>query len=187
MAKKRVAVLLSGRGTNFAALLFASRSQTCPYEIVLVASDVANAAGLAIARAEGVPFFAPPAEDKVIFELEVNRLLMRADIDVIALAGFMRVLSANFVEHWEGKILNIHPSLLPKYKGLRTHARAMIDGASHSGASVHIVTATLDDGPVLGQTPVAIIPGEDVVSLANRVLVAEHELYPRILAEFCTR
>ena len=180
-------MMLSGRGTNFAALLFASRAETCPYEIVLVVSDVADAVGLDIARAEGVPVFAPTADDKIAFELEVHLLLSRATIDVIALAGFMRILSATFVSRWEGKILNIHPSLLPKYKGLRTHARALIAGESHSGASVHVVTATLDDGPVLGQTAVAIIPGEDVVSLANRVLVAEHELYPRILAAFCAR
>lgn len=184
-ARKRVAVLLSGRGTNFAALLFASRAADCPYEIVMVISDVADAAGLDIARAEGVPTFTPSADDRTLFEVEVNRLLVHAEIDVVALAGFMRVLSAAFVGHWEGRILNIHPSLLPKYKGLRTHARALIAGESHSGASVHIVTATLDDGPVLGQTPVAIIPGEDVVALANRVLVAEHELYPRMLAQFC--
>jgi formyltetrahydrofolate-dependent phosphoribosylglycinamide formyltransferase len=185
MARKKVAVLLSGRGTNFAALLFASRARTCPYEIVMAISDVADAAGLDIARAEDVPTFTPPSDDKLLFEVEVNRLLTHAQIDVVALAGFMRILSASFVERWEGKVLNIHPSLLPKYQGLRTHARAMIDGESHSGASVHLVTAKLDDGPVLGQTPVAIIPGEDVVALANRVLVAEHELYPRILAEFC--
>ncbi|OYW22695.1 MULTISPECIES: phosphoribosylglycinamide formyltransferase [unclassified Sphingomonas] len=185
MAKKRVAVLLSGRGTNFAALLFASRAAGCPYEIVMVISDVADAAGLNIARAEDVAVFTPTADDKALFEAEVNRLLVHAQIDVIALAGFMRILSGGFVERWEGKILNIHPSLLPKYKGLRTHARAMIDGESHTGASVHLVTAKLDDGPVLGQTPVAIIPGEDVVALADRVLVAEHELYPRVLAAFC--
>lgn len=187
MARKRVAVLLSGRGTNFAALLFASRAMDCPYEIVMAISDVADAPGLDIARAENVPTFTPDSQDKMLFEAGVNRLLSHADIDVIALAGFMRILSSEFVQRWEGRIVNIHPSLLPKYKGLRTHARAMIAGESHSGASVHLVTAKLDDGPVLGQTAVAIIPGEDVVSLANRVLVAEHELYPRILSEFCAR
>lgn len=180
-------MLLSGRGTNFAALLFASRAADCPYEIVMAISDVSDAPGLDIARAEDVPVFTPPAGDKTLFEVEVNRLLVHAGIDVIALAGFMRILTASFVAQWEGRVLNIHPSLLPKYKGLRTHARAMIAGESHSGASVHVVTATLDDGPVLGQSPVAIIPGEDVVALANRVLVAEHELYPRILAAFCAR
>lgn len=180
-------MLLSGRGTNFAALLFASRAADCPYEIVLVISDVADAHGLAIARAENVPVFTPNPGDRALFEAEVHRLLTHARIDIVVLAGFMRILSGGFVAQWEGRILNIHPSLLPRYKGLRTHARALIDGESHSGCSVHVVTAALDDGPVLGQTPVAIIPGEDVEQLANRVLVAEHELYPRILAGFCRR
>ncbi|MGL4313869.1 MAG: phosphoribosylglycinamide formyltransferase [Sphingomonas sp.] len=187
MPKARVAVLLSGRGSNFAALLFASRAPDCPYEIVMAISDIADAPGLDIARAEEVPVFTPPADNKAAFEVAVNRLLVHAKIDVVALAGFMRILSASFVERWEGRILNIHPSLLPKYKGLRTHARALIDGETHSGCSVHLVTAKLDDGPVLGQTPVAIMPGEDVEALANRVLIAEHELYPRVLAAFCRR
>lgn len=177
--------MLSGRGTNFAALLFASRAETCPYQVVLVISDVADAVGIDIAHAENIPVFAPDATDRAEFEVAVHMALTSAKIDIVALAGFMRVLSAGFVARWEGKILNIHPSLLPKYKGLRTHARALAAGESHSGASVHIVTPTLDDGPVLGQTAVAIIPGEGVETLANRVLVAEHELYPRILAEFC--
>ncbi|MGJ3649812.1 phosphoribosylglycinamide formyltransferase [Sphingomonas sp. GlSt437] len=187
LPKARVAVLLSGRGSNFAALLFASRDPDCPYEIVMAISDIADAGGLHVARAEDVPVFTPTSTDKVAFEVETNRLLVHAKIDVVVLAGFMRILSAKFVEQWEGRILNIHPSLLPKYKGLRTHARAMIDGESHTGCSVHLVTAKLDDGPVLGQTPVAIMPGEDVETLANRVLIAEHELYPRVLRAFCRR
>lgn len=187
----RIAVLISGRGSNMAALLYAARAEDCPYDIALVASDKADAAGLALAAAEGVATLSPPAlpppRDKDAFYAALDAALRAARIDTIALAGFMRILPADFVARWAGRILNIHPSLLPAYKGLDTHARALAAGDAHAGCSVHIVTAELDDGEVLGQTRVAILPDDTPDALAARVLIAEHQLYPRVLAQFVGR
>lgn len=183
MAKAKVAVFISGSGTNMAALLYASRAADCPYEIVLVLSNDPAAKGLALAAAEGVPTFAlphkgvPRAEHDALMEAQV----LAAGARYIALAGYMRILSPAFVARWEGRMLNIHPSLLPLYKGLHTHERAIAAGDSHGGCTVHLVTAELDDGPVLGQTPVAILPGDTPETLAARVLFAEHQLYARCL------
>lgn len=186
--KARVAVLISGRGSNMAALLYASRLPDCPYEIVLVASDKANAAGLPLADAEGIPVFAAqPGLKKAELYASLDTALRRADAECIALAGFMRILPADFVAAWEGRIVNIHPSLLPKYKGLDTHARALDAGDRSVGCSVHIVTPELDDGPVLGQVEVAVLAGDTPDTLAARVLIAEHQLYPRALAAFVMR
>lgn len=179
-----IAVLISGRGSNMAALLYASRQPDCPYKIVLVASDKADAAGLAFAKAEGVPVFAAPKEGRFG---ALDQACRDAGTEVIALAGFMRILPAAFVSGWEGRIVNIHPSLLPAYKGLDTHARALAAGDTHAGCSVHVVTPALDDGPVLAQTRVAILPGDTPDTLAARVLIAEHQLYPRALAAFVMR
>lgn len=184
-----VAVFISGSGTNMAALLYASRAENCPYRIVLVLSNNPDASGLKLAEAEGVATFCLPhkgmarADHDAAMEAEVAR----AGARFIALAGYMRILSPAFVGRWEGRMLNIHPSLLPKYKGLHTHDRAIEAGDSHGGCSVHLVTAELDDGPILGQTPVAILPGDTGDTLAARVLIAEHQLYSRVLAGFVTR
>jgi phosphoribosylglycinamide formyltransferase 1 len=189
MAKARIAVLISGGGTNMAALLYAAKQPDCPYEIVLVASNDPDAAGLTLAKAEGVATFAHShigltreAHDAIMHEA-----IIAAKADTIALAGYMRILSPEFVGKWTGRMLNIHPSLLPLYKGLHTHDRAISAGDSHGGCSVHLVTAELDDGPILGQTPVAIIPGDTAESLGQRVLIAEHQLYSRTLADYVSR
>ncbi|MBS0255919.1 MAG: phosphoribosylglycinamide formyltransferase [Proteobacteria bacterium] len=186
MTRRRapVAVLISGSGTNMAALLYASRAADCPYEIVLVASNDPTAKGLALAAAEGVPTFAlthqglPRAEH----EAAMDAAIRASDARYVALAGYMRVLGADFVSGWEGRMLNIHPSLLPKYPGLHTHERALAAGDAQAGCTVHLVTAELDAGPVLGQTAVAVLPGDTPDTLAARVLIAEHQLYSRCLA-----
>lgn len=187
--KAKVAVFVSGSGTNMAALLYASRLPDCPYEIALVLSNNPDAGGLKLAAAEGVATFClphkgiPRAEHDAMMEAEV----LRSGARFIALAGYMRILSAEFVARWDGRMLNIHPSLLPKYKGLHTHERAIEAGDSHGGCTVHLVTPELDDGPILGQVPVAILPGDTGDTLAARVLFAEHQLYSRCLAELVTR
>ena len=187
--KARVAVLISGSGTNMAALLYASRMPDAAYEIVLVASNDPAAPGLALAEAEGVPTFALPHKgmERAAHDAAIGEAIRKAGAGYVALAGYMRVLGAEMVSRWEGRMLNIHPSLLPKYKGLETHARALEAGDSHAGASVHLVTNELDGGEVLGQVKVATLPGDTPESLAKRVLIAEHQLYPRILTELVTR
>lgn len=172
-----------------AALLYASRTAQCPYEIVLVASNNPAAGGLTLAAAEGVATFTldPEGMTRADHDDAVDAAIRANGAEYIALAGYMRILSGAFVDHWAGRIVNIHPSLLPKYKGLHTHERALAAGDSHAGCSVHLVTHGLDDGPVLGQLVVAITPGDTAESLAARVLIAEHQLYPRVLAEFVGR
>lgn len=189
MTKAKVAVLISGRGSNMAALLYAAKAADCPYEIVLVAANDPDAAGLTLAAAEGIATFAHSHKGlkRAEFDAIIDARLREAGAHYVALAGYMRLLSPEFVANWEGRMLNIHPSLLPKYKGLNTHAQAIAAGDSHAGCSVHIVTAELDDGPVLGQTPVAILPGDSEDSLAARILIAEHQLYARTLAAFVMR
>jgi phosphoribosylglycinamide formyltransferase 1 len=189
MAKARVAVLISGRGSNMAALVYAAKASDCPFEIVLVASNNPGAAGLKLAEAEGIPTFAQNHKGmpRAAFDAIIDAEIRKANADYIALAGYMRLLSPEFVAKWQGRMLNIHPSLLPEYKGLDTHERVLADGASVSGCSVHLVTAELDDGPVLGQTEVVIIPGDTPESLAERILIAEHQLYSRTLANFVSR
>jgi phosphoribosylglycinamide formyltransferase 1 len=189
MPKARVAVLISGRGSNMAALLYAAKADDCPFEIVLVASNNPEAAGLTLAKAEGIATFAQSHKGmaRAAFDAIIDGELRKANADYIALAGYMRLLLPEFVARWQGRMLNIHPSLLPAYKGLDTHERALADGARVSGCSVHLVTAELDDGPVLGQTQVAILPGDTPETLAERILIAEHQLYSRVLAEFVSR
>jgi phosphoribosylglycinamide formyltransferase-1 len=187
--KARVAVLLSGNGTTMSSLLFHSRLPGCPYEIVLVASNVPEARGLKIAEAEGIPTFAHGHRGmtREAHEAVMDAALREAGAEYIALAGYMRVLTAGFVDKWAGRMLNTHPSLLPKYKGLHTHQRAIEAGDTHGGCSVHVVTAELDGGPLLGQVPVRILPDDTSESLAARVLMAEYQLYPRMLAEYVSR
>lgn len=189
MAKARVAVLISGRGSNMAALVYAAKNPACPFEIVLVAANDPAAAGLSLAAAEGIPVFAQSHKGmkRAEFDAIVTRELRKAKAEYVALAGYMRLLSPEFVEAWRGRMLNIHPSLLPKYKGLDTHERALAAGDTVTGCSVHEVTVELDDGPVLGQTEVAIVEGDTPDTLAARVLIAEHQLYARTLADFVSR
>ena len=187
--RARVAVLISGSGTNMAALLYASRAADCPYEIVLVASNNPDAGGVKLAEAEGVATFVLPHKGmpRAEHDLAMDAAIRASGAQYVALAGYMRILSAEFVARWTGRMVNIHPSLLPKYKGLHTHDKAIAAGDSHGGCTVHLVTAELDDGPVLGQTPVAILPDDTPESLAARVLIAEHQLYSRCLAELVSR
>lgn len=187
--RAKVAVLISGSGTNMAALLYAARAADCPYEIVLVASNNPDAGGLTLAAAEGVPTFALPHKgmERAAHDQAMDAAIRASGAQFVALAGYMRILTPEFVSGWEGRMVNIHPSLLPKYKGLHTHERALEAGDSHGGCTVHLVTAELDDGPVLGQTPVAILPGDTADSLAARVLIAEHQLYSRCLAALVSR
>ncbi|MCB2072327.1 MAG: phosphoribosylglycinamide formyltransferase [Novosphingobium sp.] len=187
--RARVAVLISGSGTNMAALLYASRADDCSYEIALVASNRADAAGLRLAEAEGVPTFvlSHKGMERLDHDMAMDAAIREAGAEYVALAGYMRILTPEFAGKWEGRMLNIHPSLLPKYKGLHTHEQALENGDSHAGCSVHLVTAELDDGPILGQTPVAVLPGDTPESLAARVLIAEHQLYSRMLAKLVTQ
>jgi formyltetrahydrofolate-dependent phosphoribosylglycinamide formyltransferase len=184
--KARVGVLISGRGSNMAALLYASRLYDCPYEIVVVGSNDPDAAGLALAAAEGVPTFAHShmGLKRAEFDAIITRELEQAGVTHIALAGYMRLLSAEFVTHWQGRCLNIHPSLLPKHKGLHTHEAVLAAGEAETGCTIHIVTPELDDGPILGQARIKVLPGDTPDSLAVRVQYAEHQLYPRVLADF---
>lgn len=159
------------------------------YEVVLVASNKPHAEGLDWARAKGLPTWAWDSKgvDKQEFDRVLSAALDDHRVGTIALAGFMRILSSWFIEEWRGRVLNIHPSLLPKYPGLDTHRRALDAGDVVHGCSVHIVTEELDAGEVLGSADVPILSGDDVASLEQRVLAAEHQLYPRILGEFVSR
>ncbi|RJY08148.1 phosphoribosylglycinamide formyltransferase [Aurantiacibacter aquimixticola] len=187
--KAKVACLLSGNGTTMSALLFHSRLPDCPYEIVLVASNNPEAPGLGIAEAEGIATFAHDHRgmDRSAHEAIMNEALRKSSAEYLALCGYMRILTEDFVDGWEGRMVNTHPSLLPKYKGLDTHQRAIDAGDAFGGCSVHIVTPELDGGPLLGQLPVAILPGDTAESLASRVILAEYQLYPRKLAEYVGR
>ena len=181
-------MLISGRGSNMAALIYASRADDCPYEIALVTGDKAEAHGLEVARAEGVPVV--PLDAKALGSAYWNKLqeaLETADIDLIALAGFMRIIPDEFVSAWDGRMVNIHPSLLPRHKGLGTHQACLAAGDKATGATVHLVTPELDSGDILGQVEVAVLSGDTAESLAERVLIAEHQLYPRVVSQYLGR
>jgi len=182
---KRVAVLISGRGSNMRALV--ENASGC--EVALVASNKPQAAGLDWARERGVPTWTWDSKgvDKEIFDRTMSAALDDHRIGTVALAGFMRILTPWFIEEWRGRILNIHPSLLPKYRGLDTHGRAIEAGDAVAGCSVHVVTEELDAGEVLGQAEVPIEPGDTPATLEERVLSVEHELYPKVLSEFVRR
>jgi formyltetrahydrofolate-dependent phosphoribosylglycinamide formyltransferase len=188
--KAKVGVLISGRGSNMMALAEAARYPDCPYEIAIVMSDRPEAAGLDWARDAGlkvVDMPPPTPKDKSSFFRALDHQLRSAGVDYVALAGFMRIIPPAFLEGWRGRIFNIHPSLLPKYKGLDTHQRAIEAGDAVAGCSVHIVTEELDGGEVLGQAEVPILPGDTVETLSARVLAEEHRLYPKVLADFAMR
>lgn len=190
MSKARTAVLISGRGSNMMALAEAARDPAYPAEIACVVSNRADAPGLDFAAAHGIP--AKLIDHKAYgtreaFEAALDGYLRSMQAEIIALAGFMRVLTAGFISGWEGRMINIHPSLLPAYKGLYTYERALADGAKLHGCSVHLVTPELDGGPVLMQAEVPVLPGDTPESLAARVLIEEHKLYPRALAMLAER
>lgn len=184
---KRVAILISGGGSNMLRLV-ESMTGGHPARPVLVASNDAGAAGLARAAELGVPTAAidhrPFGKDRAAFEAELLEPILAARPDILCLAGFMRVLTPAFVARFAGRMLNIHPSLLPKYPGLHTHQRALDAGDAEAGCTVHEVTPVLDDGPILGQARVPVLPGDDADTLAARVLTAEHRLYPAVLRRF---
>jgi phosphoribosylglycinamide formyltransferase-1 len=182
---KRVAILISGRGSNMRALV----EQAKGYEVVLVASNKPLAAGLEWARSRGLPAWATDSKgvDKEHWDQMLSETLEKNRVGTIALAGFMRILSPWFIAQWRGRIVNIHPSLLPKYRGLDTHRRAIDAGDPTGGCSVHLVTEELDAGDVLGTVEVPIEPGDTPNTLEQRVLAAEHLLYPRILSDFAQR
>ena len=184
--KARVAVLISGTGTNMAALVYAAKRHDCPYEIVLVASNNPDAPGLKFARAEGIATFAHAhiGMKRTTFDAVLDTQVRGSGAQFIALAGYMRLLSPGFIADWQGRIVNIHPSLLPAHKGLHTHEAVIAAGERVTGCTVHVVTEALDDGPVLGQTEVAVVDGDTPDTLAARVLIAEHQLYSRCLAAF---
>jgi phosphoribosylglycinamide formyltransferase-1 len=183
--KRRVGILISGRGSNMRALV----EQANGYEVLLVASNRPDAAGLEWARAKGLHTWAldSKALGKEEFDRNMSAELEQRGVGTIALAGFMRILSPWFVEEWRGRIVNVHPSLLPRYRGLDTHARAIKAGDKISGCSVHVVTEELDAGEVLGQSEVVIHAGDTPATLEQRVLAAEHALYPKVLSEFVSR
>jgi formyltetrahydrofolate-dependent phosphoribosylglycinamide formyltransferase len=186
-----VAVLISGAGSNMAALIDAADRVGAPFEVVLVLSNRPEAGGLALAETRGVASavvdHAPFGKDRAAHERAIQTVLEAHGVEVVALAGYMRLLTPFLVGQWAGRMLNIHPSLLPKYPGLDTHARAIAAGDAEAGCTVHLVTDGVDEGPVLGQAPVPIQPDDTPASLARRVLAAEHDLYPRVLARFCRR
>ena len=185
----RVAVLISGAGSNMAALVDAAREPGCPFEVALVLSNRPDAGGLAVAREKGVAVAAvdhrPFGKDREAHERAVDAALVEHGIEVVALAGYMRLLTPWLVRRWEGRMLNIHPSLLPKYPGLDTHARALAAGDDEAGCTVHLVTEGVDEGPVLARAAVPVLADDTPASLAQRVLTAEHRLYAATLADFC--
>lgn len=183
--KKRLGILISGRGTNMAALIAAAREPACPYEVALVFSNVADAKGLETARAAGIATAMLDHRGhggRAAYDLKVDAILREAGCELIALAGYMRVLSTEFVELWPNRIVNIHPALLPSFKGLDTHARAIEAGCRIHGCTVHIVTPQLDDGPIIAQAAVPVLDDDTPDTLAARVLAEENRLYPGAVA-----
>ena len=185
--KPRVAVLISGRGSNMQALLEAAKAPDYPADIVLVLSNKPEAAGLEIARGFGVAARAIPAKpfgrDREAHERALDEVLQEQNIAIVCLAGYMRLLTPWLVNRWEGRMLNIHPSLLPAYKGLDTHARALQAGETRHGCTVHLVTEGMDEGPILAQAEVPVLADDTEEMLATRVLAQEHVLYPAALAK----
>ena len=183
--KKRVAILISGRGSNMAALIEAAKAPDYPAEIVGVFSNKATAPGLDFARAHGVPVASLSHKDfasRELFDVEIDRILQGWRTDFVCLAGYMRIFSDSFAERWTGRMLNIHPSLLPKHKGLHPQQQALDAGDNESGCTVHWMTPELDAGPTILQRRVPILPGDTAETLAERILVEEHIAYPQALA-----
>ena|SRR3990167_918283 len=191
MTRIRLAILISGRGSNMEALLAAAEDPAFPAEPVLVLSNKPEAPGLTTADAAGIATVAIDhrtyGKDREAFEYHVDATLRGASVEIIALAGFMRVLTPWFVKRWEGRMINIHPSLLPKYPGLNTHQRALDAGDTEAGCTVHWVTAGVDEGEIIAQARVPVLPGDTAETLAARTLVEEHRLYPQALALACSQ
>jgi phosphoribosylglycinamide formyltransferase-1 len=185
MSRKRVAVLISGRGSNMTALIEAAKDPSYPAKIVLVLSNVPDAGGLQIAKAAGIETVVIDhkqfGKDRAAFEAAMQSALERHKIEIVCLAGFMRILTASFVEKWRGRMLNIHPALLPAFKGLDTHKRALEAKVKQHGATVHFVVPEMDSGPVILQGAVEVRPDDTEASLAARVLTVEHRIYPEAL------
>ena len=185
MSRKRVAILVSGRGSNMAALIAAAKAPDYPAEIALVLSNVSDATGLTRAREAGIATevvdHKPFGKDREAFDRQLDGTLQAHRIEIVCLAGFLRVLGPRFVERWNGRLINIHPSLLPAFKGLHTHERAIAAGATEHGATVHFVVPDLDSGPIIEQASVPVLPGDTPDSLGARVLEIEHRIYPLAL------
>jgi phosphoribosylglycinamide formyltransferase-1 len=185
MGKRRVAILISGRGSNMASLIEAARAADYPAEIVLVASNIAGAGGLEKARAAGIETLTveskPFGKDREAFERALNDKLVAHNVELVCLAGFLRLLTPWFVKQWDGRMLNIHPALLPSYRGLHTHERALADGVKIHGATVHFVVPEMDAGPIIIQGAIAVRDDDTPDTLAARVLTVEHKIYPEAL------
>jgi formyltetrahydrofolate-dependent phosphoribosylglycinamide formyltransferase len=190
MSRARVGVLISGRGSNMSALIEAAKDPAYPAEIVVVLSNKPDAPGLEIARGFGVEALAidqrPFGKDRAAHEAALDAALRERGVEWVVLAGYMRVLTPGFVRAWSGRMVNIHPSLLPEFPGLDTHRRALAAAVAEHGCTVHLVTEGVDEGPVLGQARVPILPGDTEATLAARVLAQEHRLYPECLAQLVT-
>ena len=188
LSRMKVGVLISGRGSNMLALVQAAAAPGYPAEICVVISNKPDAAGLALAREAGVPAVCVDqrafGRDRAAHEQAVDAMLAAHGAELVCLAGYMRLLTPFLVQRWRGRMLNIHPSLLPAFPGLDTHARALAAGVPEHGCSVHLVTEGVDEGPVLAQARVPVLAGDDEATLASRVLAEEHRLYPEALARF---
>lgn len=185
MSRKRVGVLISGRGSNMAALVAAAQLDDYPAEIVCVISNRPDAGGLQFARDHNISTHAidhKQFSSREYFDHAMNDYLQMQNLDLVACAGFMRIMTAVLIDPWAGRMINIHPSLLPLYKGTHTHERAIADGAKLHGCTVHYVSAELDSGPIIAQAQVPVFPGDSADTLAARVLIEEHKLYPKALA-----
>lgn len=187
MSRAKVGILISGRGSNMEALIEAARAPDYPGEVVLVVSNNPDAEGLAKAAEAGVATqvidHRPFGKDRAAHERQIDAALQAAGVEFVALAGYMRVLTPVLVDAWSGRMINIHPSLLPAFPGLHTHARVLQSGAKEHGCTVHLVTSGVDEGPIVGQARITILEGDDEDALARRVLAEEHRLYARCLAE----
>ena len=184
--KKRVAICISGRGSNMERLITASEAPDYPAEIVGVISNRPDANGLEIAKSHNIPTQIVRLKDfpeKKTADEAITKTLTGWDVDIVCLAGFMRLLSAEFCARWQGAMINIHPSLLPDFPGLNTHQRALDDEISQHGCTVHYVTAEMDQGPIIGQVAVPVLYGDTATMLSDRVLAAEHKLYPWALSQ----
>ncbi len=193
MTRKRVAILISGRGSNMRALIEAARASNFPGEIVLVVASRMEAEGLGVARELGIETalvdqvrYRRENRDREAYDAELHHVLTRANVEFICLAGFMRILSSGFVRKWEGRIVNIHPSLLPAFRGLKPQRQALDAGVKVTGCTVHYVVPELDAGPTIAQTEVPVLDGDTEESLTARILEAEHKLYPAALRKALT-
>lgn len=183
-SRKRVAILISGRGSNMRSLVEAARSPDYPAEIVVVISNRPDAAGLAYAKEQGIPALGldhKRYESREHFEGQLQSVLTMSKVDLVCCAGFMRLMTAGFVDKWRDRMLNIHPSLLPSFKGLHTHERALAAGVRVAGCTVHLVRSEMDEGPIIAQAAVAVMPDDTPDTLAGRILEAEHRIYPAAL------